>query len=365
MSANGGDDMATARQKQILKIIIDNYIESAEPVGSKSICDELNVSSATVRNDMAALENEGLIEKTHSSSGRVPTDKGWRYYVEYLMGSDFINDNEDLDPKTYELVDRVFANAIVERDDAIEKACNLLADITNYTSVALGPDSSKNRVSKIELVTLSINKYLMVVITDSGHVETRQVDFTDEDPDPEEVKKVVEILNDVLVNSPLSEVAYRLRYIMDNNLVVEFIKYRESIINNFIDAFMKFAQSNYYVFGSSNLLAQPEFQDSNKVRGMLDVFEQKDLVKIIKEDESGEVQIRIGSETGLEALGDATVISVPYENSKGEKGSIALVGPTRMDYKKIVPLVKYIARDIEKYYGKDVKNERRKEKEKH
>jgi heat-inducible transcriptional repressor len=112
-----------------------------------------------------------LIEKTHSSSGRVPTDKGWRYYVEYLMGTDFINDNENLDPKTYELVDRVFANAIVERDDAIEKACNLLADITNYTSVALGPDSSKNRVSKIELVTLSINKYLMVVITDSGHVE--------------------------------------------------------------------------------------------------------------------------------------------------------------------------------------------------
>ena len=345
--------MLTKRQKEILKIIVENYVKDAEPVGSKSICDELNVSSATVRNDMVVLEKEGYIDKTHSSSGRVPLDKGYRFYVEYLLHE--TNDDE-FETKTYEIVDSVFANAIVEREDAIKKACTLLSEITNYTSVALGPDKSNNRVSKIDLVALNPNNYLMIVITDSGHIESKAVSFEDDDADPEEVKKVVEILNDVLINTPISEVSFRLKYIVDNHLIQEFMKYRESIINNFIDAFMQFAETHYYVSGSSNMLVQPEFQDSRKLKKLLDVFEKRDLVKLIREDQTNELQIKIGSETGLEALDDTTVISIPYEDENGAKGNIALVGPTRMDYKKVIPLLKYIAKDIEKYYKKDKEN---------
>ncbi|MCR5741334.1 MAG: heat-inducible transcriptional repressor HrcA [Gammaproteobacteria bacterium] len=352
--------MLTQRQKEILKIIVENYVSNAEPVGSKSICEQLDVSSATVRNDMAVLEKEGYIDKTHSSSGRVPLEKGYRFYVEYLMHE---TSDDEFETKSYELVDKVFANAIVEREDAIKKACSLLADITNYTSVALGPDKSNNRVSKIELVTLSDDKYLMIVVTDSGHVESKVVTFDDEDADPDEVKRVLEILNEVLVNTPISEVSYRLQYIVDNHLIQEFMKYRESIINNFIDAFMQFAESNYYISGSSNMLVQPEFQDSKKLKKLLDVFEQKDLVKVIKENDNLELQVKIGSETGIEELDDTTVISMPYLNENGEKGNIALVGPTRMDYKKVIPLLKYIAKDIEKYYKKDKKENVKKGKE--
>ena len=352
--------MLTKRQSEILKIIVENYVEKAEPVSSKSICDILDVSSATVRNEMVVLEKEGYIDKTHTSSGRIPLEAGYKFYVQYLMNE--VSDNE-FETKSYELVDKVFANAIVEREDAIKKACSLLADITNYTSVALGPDTASSRVSKIELVPLSADKYMMIVVTDSGHIESKIVSFEDEDCDPEEVKKVVDILNDVLINTPISEVSFRLKYIVDNHLIQEFIKYRESIINNFIDAFMQFAETNYYVSGSSNMLVQPEFKDSNKLKKLIDVFEQKELVEIIKDNPSGDVKIKIGSDIGLEDIDDAAIISIPYKNERGEVGNIALVGPSRMDYKRVIPLIKYIAKDIEKYYGKGNENVKKGRKE--
>ena len=352
--------MLTKRQSEILRIIVENYVETAEPVSSKSICDILDVSSATVRNEMVVLEKEGYIDKTHTSSGRVPLEAGYKFYVQYLMNE--ANETE-FESKSYELVDKVFANAIVEREDAIKKACSLLADITNYTSVALGPDTASSRVSKIELVPLSQDNYMMIVVTDSGHIESKIVSFEDEECDPEEVKKVVDILNDVLINTPISEVSFRLKYIVDNHLIQEFIKYRESIINNFIDAFMQFAETNYYVSGSSNMLVQPEFKDSNKLKKLIDVFEQKELVKIIKDNPSGDVKIKIGSDIGLEDIDDAAIISIPYKNERGEVGNIALVGPSRMDYKRVIPLIKYIAKDIEKYYGKGNENVKKGRKE--
>ena len=352
--------MLTKRQSEILRIIVENYVETAEPVSSKSICDILDVSSATVRNEMVVLEKEGYIDKTHTSSGRIPLEAGYKFYVQYLMNE--VNE-EEFETKSYELVDKVFANAIVEREDAIKKACSLLADITNYTSVALGPDTASSRVSKIELVPLAQDKYMMIVVTDSGHIESKIVSFEDEDCDPEEVKKVVDILNDVLLNTPISEVSFRLKYIVDNHLIQEFIKYRESIINNFIDAFMQFAETNYYVSGSSNMLVQPEFKDSNKLKKLIDVFEQKELVEIIKDNPSGDVKIKIGSDIGLEDIDDAAIISIPYKNERGEVGNIALVGPSRMDYKRVIPLIKYIAKDIEKYYGKGNDNVKKGRKE--
>ena len=340
--------MLSTRQKEILKIIVEEYVRTAEPVGSKSICERLNVSSATVRNEMAFLEKEGYLDKTHSSSGRVPLEKGYKYYVEELISMS----DDVFEEKAYELVDNIFSNKIVEREDAIKKACSLLSDLTNYTTVVLGPDSSVQKVSKIELINLSGLNYLMMVVTDKGHVETKQVSFEGEEINQEEIMKVMDILNDVLVGTPLSEVYSKLTYIMDNHLVQEFLAYRDSIIQNFLNAFMKFSETNYYVSGSSNMLIQPEFQDQNKLKKLIDILEKKELIKIIKENSTDSVSIRIGSETGLENVDNATIISVPYENDKGDKGTVALVGPSRMDYKKVIPLIEYIAKDITKTYKK-------------
>ena len=340
--------MLSTRQKEILKIIVEEHVRTAEPVGSKSICDRLNVSSATVRNEMAYLEKEGYLDKTHSSSGRVPLEKGYKYYVEELisMGDDAF------EQKAYELVDNIFSNKIVEREDAIKKACSLLSEMTNYTTVVLGPDSSVQKVSKIDLINLQDLNYLMMVVTDKGHVETKQVSFDDEDINPKEILNVMDILNDVLRGTPLSEVYSKLNYIMENHLVQEFLLYRDSIIQNFLNAFMKFSETNYYVSGSSNMLIQPEFQDQNKLKKLIDILEKKELIRIIKETSSDSISIKIGSETGLENVDNATIISVPYENDKGDKGTVALVGPSRMDYKKVIPLIEYIAKDITKTYKK-------------
>ena len=340
--------MLSTRQKDILKIIVEEYVKTAEPVGSKSICDRLNVSSATVRNEMAFLEKEGYLDKTHSSSGRVPLEKGYKYYVEELLTAS----DDVFEEKAYELVDNIFSNKIVEREDAIKKACSLLSEMTNYTTVVLGPDSSVQKVSKIDLINLSDLNYLMMVVTDKGHVETKQVSFENEDVNPSEILKVMDILNDVLKGTPLSEVYSKLTYILDNHLVQEFLAYRDSIIQNFLNAFMKFSETNYYVAGSSNMLVQPEFQDQNKLKKLIDILEKKELIKIIKESTTDSVSIRIGSETGLESVDNATIISVPYENDKGDKGTVALVGPSRMDYKKVIPLIEYIAKDITKTYKK-------------
>ncbi len=340
--------MLNKRQKDILKIIVEEYVRTAEPVGSKSICDRLNVSSATVRNEMAFLEKEGYLDKTHSSSGRVPLEKGYRYYVEELLQED----EEVFEEKAYELVDTIFSNKIVAREDAIKKACSLLSEITNYTTVALGPDSSRHKVSRIELVNLKEMDFLMLVITDSGHVESKQVSFDKEEVNIDELTRIMDILNDVLRNTPLNEVFSKLNYIMDNHLIQEFLSYRDSIINNFLDAFMKFAETNYYVAGSSNMLVQPEFQDQNKLKKLIDILEKKELVNIIKESPTDSLYIRIGRETGLESIDNATIITVPYENENGDKGNLALVGPTRMDYKRVIPLLKYIAKDISKKYKK-------------
>ncbi len=338
----------TKRQQEILKVIVEEYVKTAEPVGSKSICDRLNCSSATVRNEMSVLEREGYLDKTHSSSGRVPLEKGYRYYVEKLLQED----EKVFEKKAYELVDTIFANSIVAREDAIKKACSLLSELTNYTTLVLGPDSGEQKVSRIELINLHESNYLMLIVTDKGHCETKNVSFKEDEVNIEELKKVMDIMNDVLVGTPLTEVFGKLNYIMDNHLIQEFLAYRDSIINNFLEAFMKFAETNYYVTGSSNMLVQPEFQDQNKLKKLIDVLEQKELVRIIKDSPTDALSIKIGSETGLDAMDNATIISVPYENEKGEKGNLALVGPSRMDYKRVIPLLEYIAKDISKLYKK-------------
>jgi len=336
--------MLNNRQKEILKLIVEEYVKTAQPVGSKSICDTLNVSSATVRNEMSILEKEGYLDKNHVSSGRVPLEKGYKYYVEELLSKD----EHEFEDKAYELIDSIFSNQIVAREDAIKKACSLVSDLTNYTAVVLGPDSSKQCVSKIELVNLHNLEFLMIIVTDGGHVETKNVSFNEEEVSIDEITKVMDVLNDVLKGTALDEVFSKLNYIIDNHLVQEFLAYRDSILNNFLDAFMKFAETNYYISGSSNMLVQPEFQDQNKLKKLIDILEKKELIKIIKDNPTDSLSIKIGKETGLESIDDATIISVPYEDDNGQKGSLSLVGPTRMNYKRVIPLLEYIAKDITK-----------------
>lgn len=334
----------TERQISILKLIVDEYVKSAEPIGSKALAEILNVSSATIRNEMGVLEELGYIEKTHTSSGRIPSEKGYHYYIEGIVK------NLDEETNGYFEFEEIFDKEIT-RDEIIKEAINLLSEATNCTAISLGPNAYNSRVKKIQLVPISSQQALILVITNYGYVESKQISLSQE-MDTEELVKVIELLNEMLVDTPISKVSEKLHYEIQHSQIRELLKYRETIVESFIQAFQKFAKSRYYLTGSSNMLYQPEFDDIQKLRKFLTTIENEEIFKIVDQDAEG-ISVKIGSENQITAMSDCTVISSSYDTVGGEKATISLVGPTRMDYRKVIPLMKYIARHIAKLYEEE------------
>ena len=335
----------TERQEKILKLIVDEYVKSAEPVGSKSLSETLNLSSATIRNEMSVLEDDGYIEKTHTSSGRVPSEKGYKFYIETIAKTI----EEDTDG--FFEFDQIFANKESERDIIIKEAINLLSEATNCTAISLGPNAYHSKVKKVQLVQLSSSHGLILVITNYGYVESKEITL-EENLDVEELTKVIDLLNELLKDTLISKVSEKLHYEIEHSQIKELLKYRETIIESFIDAFSKFAQSRYYLTGQSNMLYQPEFNDIDKLREFISTVENKEIFRIVDTEEEG-ISVRIGTENQITSLNDITVISSTYDTIDGEKGTVSLVGPKRMDYRKAIPLIKYIAKHIQKLYEEE------------
>lgn len=335
--------MLSKRQEVVLKLIVEEFVKSADPIGSKLLADLLDVSSATIRNEMAELEDLGYLEKTHTSSGRIPSDKGYHYYIEKLLAD---NDNYSA---SFNIIDELFSNKEIKRDEAIKQAMNLLSQLTNYTTIALGPNAYGSRVKKIELVPLYENISVLLLITNQGHVESKQITIP-ENTDVDEMKRVMEIFNDILFDCPIAKVSEKLHYEINEHRIKEILIYNSTIIETFLDAFTKFTQSKYYLSGQSKMLYQPEFNDVTRLRELLTFFEKNDIFKLVEDTTSTGITVKIGKENAISAMRDCTVITVPYEFGDSEKGTIAVVGPTRMEYKKVIPLIKYLAKHMSKLY---------------
>lgn len=334
----------TARQEKILKLIVDEYVKSAEPIGSKTIADMMQVSSATIRNEMSTLEDLEFLEKTHTSSGRVPSEKGYRYYIESIVK------NLGEETNGYFEFEKIF-DKDEARDEIIKEAINLLSEATNCTAISLGPNAFNSKVKKIQLVPITSRKALIIVITNFGYVESKQINLAN-DIDSEELVRVIDLLNEMLVDTLISKVSEKLHYEIQHSQVKELLKYRETIVDSFIEAFSRFAQSRYYLTGSSNMLYQPEYNDIQKLREFLTTIENEEIFKIVDQDTDG-ISVKIGSENQITSMNDCTVISSSYDTLDGEKGTISLVGPTRMNYRKVIPLMKYIAKHIAKLYEEE------------
>ncbi len=332
--------MLTERQKNVLKLIVEEFVRTAEPVGSRTLSKRLEFSPATIRNDMADLEEAGYLEKTHSSSGRVPSEKGYHYYVETLMQEGI---ETDIDMT---LIDDLF-DKDMNRDETIQRAMNLLSQLTNYTSLALGPSAHNSRVKKIELIPLYGDMSVLLVVTNLGHVESKNITLP-KGTDTEELKHIMHILNDILHDVPISQVSQKLQYEVNHKRIKELLAYNKQIIDAFLDAFTRFTQSKFYLSGQSNMLYQPEFKDLDRVRELMNFFEQNDILKLVEHTESNGLTVRIGKENQISAMKDCSVVMVPYEVEEGEKGTIAVVGPTRMEYRKVIPLLQYLAQHLSK-----------------
>ncbi|PKL00788.1 MAG: heat-inducible transcription repressor HrcA [Tenericutes bacterium HGW-Tenericutes-1] len=337
--------MLNERQELVLKLIVEEYVRTAEPVGSRSLSKHMDVSPATIRNEMSDLEELGFLEKTHTSSGRIPSEKGYRYYIETILK------NLENEGDSFSEFDSLFENREIEREDVIKEAINLLSQATNCTAIALGPNAYNSRVKKVQLIPLKATLALILVITNLGYVESKQISIS-EDMEISELAKVIDLLNEILVDTPISQVSEKLHYEIQHQHIKELLKYRETIVDSFIEAFSKFAQSRYYLTGQSNMLYQPEFNDISKLREFLNTIENNEIFKIVETNADG-ISVKIGKENTMTSMQDCTVVSANYETNEGDHGTISLVGPTRMEYRKVIPLIRYIAKHLSKLYEDD------------
>ncbi len=337
--------MISSRQKLILKAVIEIYVKDAQPVGSKSLTQMpyLNFSSATLRYDMAQLEELGYLEKTHTSSGRVPSEKGYRFYVENLITRD-----EDV-VKSFPLIDDVFFKNKLAKEHALEEAINLLSELTNYTAMSIGSTSSLNTIKKIDFIPLTENQAVVLIVTNQGYVQHQNITVPPE-TNINELKKVIKTLDELLRNRFITEASQILQTAFAKKEIASFIEYQTQLMNSFIHAFAKFSEDNFYLSGVSNVFEQPEFHDVKHIKNFVDMLDRRELIKLIGDNDG--LSIRFGSDFQLIPMENCTVISVPYRISETEHGTIAVVGPTRMEYSKVIPLVEYIASNVAKLYKK-------------
>ncbi len=327
--------MLSQRQEELLKLIVENYIDEAKPVSSKALCETMNCSSATVRNEMAALENFGLLVKTHTSSGRVPSDKGYRYYVDNIMKPKELTGEDILKLQT------IFSNNNLILSDVITKSMEIVSEITNYTAVVLGSSSMHNKVAKIEVVPTGDNHFTALIITDKGHVESRNM-ILEENVSVHDIKQTVELINKLIVGTILSEVSKVLEYEV-KPIIGNYVKQHETLYNAFYNAFSDFvSKPDIKVSGTTKLLSEPEFDDAGRIREILGKFENENIIKNIKETDEG-INVYIGNENMIDD--DISVIKT-YYTKDGDEGTIAIIGPKRMQYGKAEALLKYIKDNI-------------------
>ena len=328
--------MLTSRQEKVLEIIIREYVKNVTPVGSKLICDELNCSSATVRNEMSILESVGYLEKTHISSGRIPSEKGYRYYVDNLMKPKEMTGEEMLKLQT------IFNNNKLEINDCLKRSLEIISDLTDYTSVVLGSNSSENKLKKVEVLPLDSDKLIAIIITDKGHIEHKQINVYGVQLD--EISKTVELINKLIVGTPINEVKEKLEFEI-KPIINQYVKQHESIYNAFYDVFNDFVMKSDVSFvGRTKILNQPEFNNVEKIKKIFTKLDDDTLLDTITEDDK-DINIYIGNESHLDE--DVTVIKTKYKTGDDE-GVIAIIGPKRMEYAKVVSLLNYIKENLDK-----------------
>jgi heat-inducible transcriptional repressor len=329
-------NLLSERRKELLKLIVEEYIKTANPVGSSLLCDKLNCSSATIRNEMASLEDMGYLEKTHTSSGRVPSEMGYRYYVDNLMEPKKMTGEEVLKLQT------IFDNKGLVLSDVITRSMEIISEITNCTSLVLGASSAENKLKEVETIPFSDSKVIAIVITDKGHVEHKELNVGKVSPN--EVKKVVELINKLLVGTPLDEVSAKLEFEI-KPIIGNYVKSHEALYQAFYNAFNEFSyKSHMHMAGRTKLLDYREFDSVAKVKEILNKFDDENMVKKIEAD-CNDINVYIGHENNFDD--DVSVIKTKYDIN-GEEGTIAIVGPKRMDYEKVVSLLNYIKQNIER-----------------
>ena len=334
------------RKLTILRAIIQNYLETGEPVGSRTISKytDLNLSSATIRNEMSDLEEMGYIVQPHTSAGRIPTDKGYRLYVDMLMQ----DKQAEMDNLKLEL------NAKSEKLDSILKeAAKVIAVNTNYASMITAPRYRKHRIKFLQLTQVDPESLLTVIILD-GNIVKNNLIHVEKELTQETLLKLNLMLNTFLQGLDLQEI---------NASVIQKIRNESggysSLISEILDVIatsMESEEIEAYTSGSTNIFKYPELNDSEKASGLLNALEEKkELTELMYQEGDSDrgIQVYIGDESPIEATKECSVVTATYHIEEGVYGKIGIIGPRRMDYEKVVVTLKRLMSELDQIFKKD------------
>ncbi|MGN0383073.1 MAG: heat-inducible transcriptional repressor HrcA [Eubacterium sp.] len=342
-----------SRKFKILQAIIKNYLDTGEPVGSRTISKytDLNLSSATIRNEMADLEEAGYIVQPHTSAGRIPTDKGYRLYVDNMMKEKA----QELDQREKKLEEK--EDLLIEKVDKVEtlikNVAKLLANNTNYATMITTPQYKHNKIKFIQLSQVDVNKLLCVIVT-QGNIIKNKIIEVHEDINNETVLKMNMLLNTSLAGLALEEI---------NLAVISKLSVQAStennIINEVLGAIVETVGADndveVYTSGATNIFKYPELSDKSRASELISTLEHKELLaNLASNDENKEngIQVYIGNETPIQSMKDCSVVTATYELEDGVQGTIGIIGPKRMDYEKVVDTLKNVKTQLDSVYKK-------------
>lgn len=330
--------MLEERKKKVLKAIVEEYINTAEPVSSNSIVKnyDLNYSSATIRNEMADLEKIGLIEKTHTSSGRVPSEKGYRYYVDELIK----DDNISLEEVKY--ISDKLETKVNEIEELTKITANTISEVTHYTAVSIGPKTNKQIIDNIKFVLLNPRMMLAIILTDAGLVKETIIKF-DEDVNEKQVETMNYMFNNKLKGESIEKIDRPLEeYLYDE------MTYSVKVIKPVIEQIKKvLEEEQLHLEGANKSFELPEFNSLEVAKNFVNILDKKDLVEDVLESGLAEdINVYIGDENKQEELKDFSVVTFKHKVGNKDLGTIGIIGPKRMDYSKVISVMKYINKKL-------------------
>lgn len=339
----GDKKLLSERKKRVLQAIIEEYINTAEPVSSAAITKNhgLDYSSATIRNEMADLEQIGFLDKPHTSAGRVPSDKGYRYYVDELINED------DISLEEIKYIQNKLETKVNEMEELTKLTTNTLSEITHYTTVAIGPKTTMQNIEEIKFVLLGNRMLMAVILTDSGIIKETIIKF-DEDISEKQVETLNFIFNNKLKGQPLDRIDKPLEeYIFSE------MNYSLNVIKPVIEQIRKVIdeESKLYLEGANKSFDLPEFKSLEIAKNFVNLIDTKEVVTdLLNNGFAKDINVYIGDENQKDELKDFSIVT--FKHSLGDKdlGTIGIIGPKRMDYSKVISVMKYISKKLNEKY---------------
>lgn len=341
------------RKRAILKSIIDDYIQSAQPVGSRTIArkHELGLGSATIRNEMADLEELGYITQPYTSAGRVPSDKGYRFYVDHLMQIHNLAQAEML------LIKKAMNDKIDEINQLIKRASMIISNITGYTAVVMTPQLSSTVIKSVQLINVDEKKTLVIVVAGGGIVHNKLIKH-ERGIDYEQLSKLNSAVNMIVAGKTIDQITMPVIVELQKEIKVP-LDVIMSVLESVEECIRKIETADIYLEGMTNILNYPEFNDLIKAREVMELLKEEEIITelvrnaVVKQ----KLDFKIGSENEINEMKDLSIITTVYGREGKDIGTIGVIGPTRMTYSKVVSSIKYIRellnREIIRMFGED------------